>query len=433
VALPEADRSFLQHIVPFEKGEGAAVVWSCAYFFFLLSSYYVIRPLRDAMGVARSDETLTWLYMGTLLGTLIANPIFSFLVSRFPRRVFLPVVYHVLALCLVTFWALLRFLPPEGAKAVAGVFFVWASVFNLFAVSVFWGFMADLYRSDQGKRLFGFIGVGGTLGALAGAQLTKSLAAPLGPVNLVLGAALILEAAVFCMRRLLRLFHVDEESSRDPGRPPGRGVLEGIRLVSKSPYLLGICLFLLLYSISSTFLYFEQARIVRAAFTDPAAKTAYFANIDFWANLVTAITQVLLTGRILSRLGITTGLSALPAVTAGALAAVAAAPTAAMMTIVQVVRRSTEFAVVRPSREVLYTVTTREEKYASKSLIDTFVYRGGDAIGAWTDQLLKALNVAMGTLAAIFVPVAVGWVALAAFLGRRQRALAGDVPLSAKR
>jgi AAA family ATP:ADP antiporter len=203
-------------------------------------------------------------------------------------------------------------------------------------------------------------------------------------------------------------------------------MLDGIRLVSTSPYLLGICLFLLLYSISSTFLYFEQARIVRSTFTDAAGRTKYFASIDLWVNLLTAATQVLLTGRILSRLGIATGLSALPVVTAGALAAVAAAPSAAVMTIVQVVRRSTEFAIVRPSREVLYTVTTREEKYASKSLIDTFVYRGGDAIGAWTDQLLRFLNVGMGALAAIFVPIAAVWVALAAFLGRRQRAMAGD-------
>jgi AAA family ATP:ADP antiporter len=246
VALPEGVRRFLQKVVAFERGEGAAVLWSCAYFFFLLSSYYVIRPLRDTMGVAGSDRTLTWLYMGTLVGTLIANPCFSLLVSRYPRRVFLPVVYHFLALCLATFWALLRFLPPDGAKAVAGVFFVWASVFNLFAVSVFWGFMADLWRSDQGKRLFGFIGVGGTIGAIAGAQLTKSLAEPLGPVNLVLGAALILEGAVFCMRRLVRIRGVDEGASRGEGAPPGRGMLDGIRLVSTSPYLLGICLFLLL-------------------------------------------------------------------------------------------------------------------------------------------------------------------------------------------
>jgi AAA family ATP:ADP antiporter len=417
---------FLQKIVPFEKGEGTAVLWSCAYFFFLLSSYYVIRPLRDAMGVAGSDQTLTWLYMGTLLGTLIANPVFSALVSRYPRRVFLPVVYHFLVLCLVTFWALLRFLPPEPAKAVAGVFFVWVSVFNLFAVSVFWGFMADLFRSDQGKRLFGFIGVGGTIGAIAGAALTASLAKPLGPMNLILGAALILEAAVFCMRRLVGFFPADESREVRPSR--AEGVLAGIRLVATSPYLLGICLFLMLYSISSTFLYFEQARIVRAAFTDTAAKAAYFARIDLLVNLLTAATQIFLTGRILNRLGVTTGLAALPVVTAAALAAIAAAPTTATNLVVQVFRKSTEYAVVRPSREVLYTVTTREEKYASKSLIDTFVYRGGDAIGAWTDQLLKSLNVGMAALAGVFVPVAAVWVVLAAFLGRRQRALASRQP-----
>jgi AAA family ATP:ADP antiporter len=426
VALTEGEpRSLLQKVVPFERGEGAAALWSFAYFFFLLSSYYVIRPLRDTMGAAGTDERLTWLYMGTLVGTLVANPVFSALVSRYPRRVFLPVVYHFLALCLVSFWALLRFLAPERAGTIASVFFVWASVFNLFAVSVFWGFMADLFRSEQGKRLFGFIGAGGTIGAIAGAALTASLATPLGPVNLVLVAALILEAAVFCMTRLVRHFRVDETGSgAGEGRPPGGGVLAGIRLVSTSPYLLGICLFLLFYSISSTFLYFEQTRIVRATFTEAAGRTAYYATIDVWTNIVTGLTQVFLTGKLLRRVGVGTGLAALPVVTAGALAAVAAAPTAATMMLVQILRRSTEFAVVRPSREVLYTVTSREEKYASKSLIDTFVYRGGDAIGAWTDRLLRALSIGMATLAGIFLPIAAIWVALAVFLGRRQRALA---------
>jgi AAA family ATP:ADP antiporter len=425
-------RGVLRRVVQFEEGEGAALVWSCAYFFFLMSSYFIFRPLRDAMGVARGDEGLTWLYTGTLVGTLIANPIFSALISRYPRRVFLPLVYHFLAVNLLGFWALLRFLPHESADRVAVAFFVWTSVFNLFAVSVFWGFMADLFRSDQGKRLFGFIAVGGTLGAVAGASVTTSLAPLWGPVNLILVAIVLLEAAVFCMRRLVRIFGADRAAAAGPAeaeRPPGHGTLAGLRLVFSSPYLLGICAFLFLYTISSTFLYFEQARIVRACFASTAERTAFLARIDLFAQLLTGATQLLLSGRILSWLGVGLSLSTLPVVTAGALVALAVSPSAGVLLVVQVLRRSTEYALVRPSREVLFTATSREEKYASKSLIDTFVYRGGDGAGAWLGRLLTAWNVGMSALAMAFLPIAAAWIALAAFLGRRQAAMSASSQL----
>jgi AAA family ATP:ADP antiporter len=191
-----------------------------------------------------------------------------------------------------------------------------------------------------------------------------------------------------------------------------------------SPYLLAICLFLFFYTISSTFLYFEQARIVRSTFATAGDRTAFFASIDLFVNILTGTIQLFLTGRIIQRIGVGPALATLPAITAGALATLAAMPVASVLLVVQVVRRSTEFAVVRPSREVLYTVTSREEKYASKSLIDTFVYRGGDAIGAWVDRGLAFFSVGMTTLAVIFLPIAAGWMGLAAFLGKRQARLA---------
>jgi len=413
-------RGVLRRLVRVEEGEGPVLAWSFLYFFFLLSSYYVIRPLRDAMGLSGSESQLTWLYMGTLVGTLLANPVLGALVSRFPRRVFVPIVYHVLAANLVLFWALLYSSSGERQLQVARVFFVWVSVFNLFAVSLFWGFMADLFRSEQGKRLFGFIGMGGTLGAVVGAALTVSLARSLGPVQLLLVAAALLQGAIYCVRRLSRLPARDGTGTESAEAPPGHGIWSGIRRVATSPYLLGICLFMLFYSISSTFIYFQQARIVRAAFQDSASRTAFFAQVDLLVNLLTLSVQCFFTGRILLAIGIGATLAALPAITMGGLAALALEPLTSTVLGLQVIRRSAEFALVRPAREVLFTVVTREEKYTAKSLIDTFVYRGGDALGALLDRGLALAGLGAAAIASAFLPVAAGWVVLAALLGRTQ-------------
>jgi ATP:ADP antiporter, AAA family len=424
-------RALLARAVDLRAGEGPALGWASAYFFLLLSSYYVIRPLRDEFGVRGSEGALSWLFVGTLLGTAALNPVFSTLVTRLTRKVFVPVVYRFLLGTLVVFWALLTFSPATWRLPVAQAFFIWASVFNLFAVSVFWGFLADLFRPEQGKRLFGFVAVGGTLGAVAGAALTASLAGPLGPTNLILVAALLLEGAVFCVRGLVRHFRVDDTSREgvEPGAepegvPPGTGALAGLATVSRSPYLLGISLFLLFFTVSSTFLYFEQARIVKAAFSDPAARTAFFAKIDLWVNLLAAFTQLFLSGRVVRALGVGGTLVALPVLTLVAFAALAASPTTGVLFLVMVTRRAGNFALFRPAREVLFTVLPREEKYAAKSFVDTFVYRFGDVVGAFADRGLRAVGAMGATLAGLFLPLAVAWALLSAWLGRRQSRLA---------
>jgi len=417
----------LRGLVRIEPGEGRALAWSCAYFFLLLSSYYVIRPLRDEMGLRGTDDALSWLFVGTLAGTVALNPLFGALVRRFPRRVFVPVVYHVLAATLLAFFILLRTMPADAALPVARVFFVWVSIFNLFAVSVFWGFMADIWSSAQGKRLFGLVGVGGTVGAIAGGALTAGLVHVAGATQLLLLAALLLEGAVLAVRRLARI-----AAPRSAPAPPGetgltgpKAWLEGFRLIARSPYLAGICLFILLYAISSTFLYFEQARIVKATFADSAQRTAFFARIDLWVNLLAAATQVLLSGRIVRLLGVGGTLVALPVLTAAGFVALAVSPTAGVLALVMVTRRAGNFALFRPAREVLFTVLPREEKYAAKSFVDTFVYRFGDVVGAFADKGLRALGAVGATLAGLFLPVAVAWALLAAWLGRRQARLAG--------
>ncbi len=437
-----ADPSLLSRFVRVEPGEGPGLAWASVSFFFLLSGYYIIRPLREEMGAsAGGGFALNWLFIGTLGGTFLVTPLFGALVSRVPRRVFVPVVYHALAASFVAFYVALSVLSGPHRLGVARFFFIFVSTFNLLIVSVFWGFLADLFRSEQAKRLFGAIGLGGTLGGIAGGTITASLAKTLGPVPLLLVAAALFECAVFCMSRLARAYHVDERSSGDAaarpaapaapdapagGVPPGTGALSGLRLFAKSRYLLGIASFLLLYTVGSTFLYLAQARIVRAAFHDAGSRTAFFAKADLTVNVLTAFMQLFLTGRLLPLVGLGPALAFLPLLTSAGFFALGASPTPVTLFAFQVSRRAAEFAFVKPAREALFTVVSREEKYSAKSFIDTFVYRTGDAFGALADRLVAFLGLGPAGFAWAFLPVAGLWMWNALALGSRQRTLARE-------
>ena len=440
--------SLLSRFVRVEPGEGPGLAWASVSFFFLLSGYYIIRPLREEMGASSGGGfALNWLFLGTLGGTFLVTPLFGALVSRVPRRVFVPVVYHALAGSFVAFYVALSVLSGPQRLAVARFFFIFVSTFNLLIISVFWGFLADLFRSEQAKRLFGAIGLGGTLGGIAGGTITASLAKTLGPVPLLLVAAGLFEVAVLCMRRLARAYHVDEgprpagtagaaaPDAPAGGVPPGTGALSGLRLFAKSRYLLGIASFLLLYTVGSTFLYLAQARIVRAAFHDAGSRTAFFAKADLTVNVLTALMQLFLTGRLLPAVGLGPALAFLPLLTSAGFFALGASPTPATLFVFQVSRRAAEFAFVKPAREVLFTVVSREEKYSAKSFIDTFVYRTGDALGALADRLVAFFGLGPAGFAWVFLPVAALWAWNALALGSRQQALsraresaAGAVP-----
>jgi AAA family ATP:ADP antiporter len=415
-------RGLLRRFVHVKDEELAALLWAGAYYFCLLASYYVLRPLRETVGVAGGTKNLPNLFLGTLLGTLALNPLLSWLVARFPRRRFVPWVYHFFAAHILIFYVLMRGFSLSRNLYVAYAFFVWTSVFTLFVVSVFWGFMADLFRQEQGKRLFGFIGLGGTLGAMLGAAATERLS-QLGPVLLLLAAGL-LELAVLCISRLVHIFRVDAVApgSRPENEGTGRHVLDGVTLVLRSPYLLGICLFLFIYTLTSTFLYFEQANLV-AALKGDAARTGMFARIDFYVNVVTMLCQVLLTGRLLERLGVGRTLIVLPLLTMVGFAALALAPGLGLLLVFQVLRRGTDYGITRPAREVLFTVLAREDKYQAKSFIDTFVYRGGDALAATIQKMLAAGGMPVLTL--VTLPLCLVWAVISLLLGRRQAQLAG--------
>jgi AAA family ATP:ADP antiporter len=319
------------------------------------------------------------------------------------------------------------------------VFFVWISVFNLFAVSVFWSFMADLFASEQGKRLFGFIAAGGSAGALLGPALTVGLAVPLGPVNLLFVAALFLELAVLCARRLESVApptaSAPAAATAEPAlgtRPEstalGGGWLAGISMVLRSPYLAGIALWVSLLSLAGTFLYFQQANIVAAASDDPAVRTRIFAAIDLSIGLLTIIVQFFATGRLIARFGVGRAAAVLPLVFGLGFLALAFTPMLLVVIAFQAIQRTANFALSNPAREVLFTVLEREEKYKAKNVIDIVVFRGADALAGWLFAALRGAGLELSTISLATVPVTGVWLALAIVLGRSQerRARQGD-------
>lgn len=403
-------------LVDVRAGEVGALLWSFAYFFCLLCGYYVLRPVRDAMGIAGGTEKLPWMFTATFAAMLLAVPLLSAAAARWPRQRFIPIVYRFFALHLLIFVVLLRVDAPR--PVLSRVFFVWASVFNLFVVSVFWSFMSDLWRSEQGKRLFGFIAAGGSAGALVGPLITVAYAERVGPAGLLLTSVALLEASVQCARRLVRLAPQREDAPA-AAPAPGGGSLAGISLVLRSRYLLGIGAQTLLTTATSTVLYLQQAEIVRAAFASSAPRIAFFARVDLVVNLLTIAAQTLLTGRVLRWLGVTVGLGAVPVVTVAGFLGLAASPTLWILTAFQGIRRAAHYALERPAREVLFTVVSHEERYKSKSFLDAVVYRGGDAASSWG---YAALTPGAWAVALSMIPVAGAWIALSAWLAREQAA-----------
>jgi len=406
--------------------EWPALAWSFVYFFCVLCGYYVLRPVRDEMGIAGGISNLPWLFTGTFLAMLAAVPLFGWVTGRFPRRVMLPAVYGFFIVNLLVFYLLM--LSGVAPGLIARVFFVWVSVYNIFIVSVFWSFMVDLYTNEQGKRLFGMIAAGGTAGALTGPALTATLAVPLGVPNLLLVSAVFLGIAVLCILRLLA-WDTQPEARLGAARqasngPLGGSVWGGIRAVAGSGYLLGICLYVTLFSLLFTFLYFEQARIVAASLASGAERTRLFAYIDLSVNLLALILQVAVTAKLLNRLGVAGTLVLLPALSVAGFAMLGAYPVLAVLVVFQVVRRAGEYAVAKPARELLYAVLDRERKYKAKNFIDTVVFRGADAGSGWLLAGLKALGLGVVALALAAVPLALGWATVSWLLGKRQQALA---------
>lgn len=411
-------------------GEPRTLGWAWLYILSVLCSYYIIRPIRDDAGVAGGVEHLPWLFTGTLAGMLAVNPLFAGLVRRLPRVRFIAIAYRFFMANLLLFVVLFGVATPAQAIWVGRVFFVWSSVFNLFVISVFWALMVDVFDSEQGRRLFGVIAAGATVGGILGSTVTATLARQLGVPLLLLVSTALLEVAVFSVGRLARRSDGLRRSPapREAEPPIGGGVLSGITHAFRSTYLVNVSVYMLLYAITSTFLYFEQAGVVARTFKDRAARTAFFAQVDLIVNALTLVLQLVATGPLLRVLGVALSLTILPALSVLGFAALGLAPVIATVVAFQVVRRTGNFAVARPTREVLFTVVPREDKYKTKSFIDTVVYRLGDQVGAWSWGLVGLVGLGAGATAWVAVPLSALWLANAWWLGRRQERLAGAGP-----
>ena len=443
-------KRLLQKIVDVRANELRALGLAFVFNFVVLGSYYVVRPIRDDIAATGGIETLPWMYTGTLVTMLVANALFSAIVARMSRRRFIPIAYRFFMANLVIFYVLMHTLTPAQNVWVGRAFYVWVSVFNLFVVTLFWAFMTDVFNSEQAKRLFAFISVGGSIGAIVGPIITVTLVHKLGAANLILVTAAMLEAAPWCVKFFPTEFARDPErqprnpveatsklapphpstalrSARDDRtaeQPIGGGILAGITHVIRSPYLLGICGFVLLYTITTTFSYFQQTEITGHQFQDRNARTAFFAQLDLVVNTLTLVLQLFITGHLMKRLGVGITLVTMPLLSMVGFLALGFAPTLGLLAVFQVARRATNFGFTRPAREVLFTVLRREDKYKAKSLIDTFVYRTGDQIGAWSYSGLRALGLQLTGISFVAVPLTALWCGLCFWLGKKQSELA---------
>jgi AAA family ATP:ADP antiporter len=443
-------KRLLQKIVDVRANELRALGLAFVFNFVVLGSYYVVRPIRDDIAATGGIETLPWMYTGTLVTMLVANALFSAIVARMSRRRFIPIAYRFFMANLVIFYVLMHTLTPAQNVWVGRAFYVWVSVFNLFVVTLFWAFMTDVFNSEQAKRLFAFISVGGSIGAIVGPIITVTLVHKLGAANLILVTAAMLEAAPWCVKFFPTEFARDPErqprnpveatsklapphpstalrSARDDRtaeQPIGGGILAGITHVIRSPYLLGICGFVLLYTVTTTFSYFQQTEITGHQFQDRNARTAFFAQLDLVVNTLTLVLQLFITGHLMKRLGVGITLVTMPLLSMVGFLALGFAPTLGLLAVFQVARRATNFGFTRPAREVLFTVLRREDKYKAKSLIDTFVYRTGDQIGAWSYSGLRALGLQLTGISFVAVPLTALWCGLCFWLGKKQSELA---------
>jgi AAA family ATP:ADP antiporter len=420
-------KKFLAKIVDVKPEEIRALWLGFIFFFVVLAGYYVIRPVRDNIG-ANFSENLWWMFTVVLVTMIVANALFSMIVARMSRRRFIPIAYRFFVLNLIIFFVLMEYVPPGKRPWVDGCFFVWVSVFNLFATAVFWGFMTDLFTTEQGKRLFGFIAVGGSLGGILGPIITTSLVHYVSTGVLLLICAAMLEVAAQTIRFFPAEFRRGDAKSIDDTaaaeKPIGGKFWDGVTHICKSPYLFGLFLFILLYTLTSTWAYFQQAELTKAGIADKAARTAFFAKLDLSVNTLTLLLQIFVTGRLMKFLGVTVTLLFMPLLSLFGFAAMGLVPVLTVLAVFQVARRASTFAFMRPAREVLFTVLRREDKYKAKSFIDTFGYRCGDQFGAWSYGGLQALGLNLSTISYIAVPVVAAWCALGVWLGRKQRSLA---------
>lgn len=415
---PQATRrSGLARLFNAEPAEMPAVIGGFVLFFFVFASYFMLRPVRETFGIVGGVNNLAWLWTGTFVAMLCVVPLYGWVSSRVPRRRLLPVLYTLCAVVLVAFAASLKF-NPESVW-IARAFYIWVAVMNLFIISIAWSLMSDLFERDRGHRLFGQIAAGASLGGLAGPLLSLNLIDRVGEPGLLLVSAGILLLALASVRFLLGWR--DKMGPRTDLPPPERmtgSIWAGLTLILKSRYLMTISLFILLLVTATTFLYFEQARIVEENFPDRTAQTQVFATIDTVVQSLTILIQIFFTGQLAKRLGVTVLLVAVPVTMMFGFGLLALTATFPILVFVMVVRRVGDYALVAPGREMLFTPLDAEAKYKAKNAIDTAVFRGGDVLSGWIHTGIAAL----GGSPAVFLAgvIAAGaWAAVGLGIGRQ--------------
>lgn len=441
-------KRILKYIVPVRDNEIAAIFWAAAYFFFLMCGYYPLRALRENMGVKAGIENLAWLWTGTLIAIIVLNPIFSALVARYPRRTFIAYIYRFFITNLLIFFVLFKVFPEGQFNIYVGrAFYVWLSVFNLFVMSVGWGFMADIFSNHQGKRLFGFIVSGASLGGFIGSGVIILLVDHIDPYLFMIFAAILLEAVVRTVKPLNKiatsippnaeikdeqteseLVLSDSSSFQASSDEPIHGsIWEGMLRVAKSPYLIGIALLMVFWSASGTIMYLAQADIA-SNFADDSDQIKFFASVNLWVNAFSFLGQVWLASRLIKLLGVGITLAILPAVIIVGFSILGATisnlePTKLVWIFIaaETIRKVVNYSLAKPSREILYTVVPRAVKYKSKIFIDTFIVRSSDPINGW---IIKALGLSTAAVMFAVLPIAGVWFILAIVLGKRQNVLA---------
>lgn len=414
----------LQRGVKVEPNETAAVVTAFLLFFCVLGGYFAVRPVRETVGTILGPERTADLFIGTWIASIAIVPIYGALCARFRRSAFLPWIYGFVALALATVGVVFR--ASDTSIIAAQFFFVFISVLNLFVVSVFWSFLLELFSVDQTKRLFGIIAGGGTAGALGGPMLTDLTVRFIGNAGVLFLGATLFVGAILCQRVLLRIWATSEWGRRGTGplgdRPLGGNPLAGFTLIVKSPYLIGIALFVVLLASVNTFLYFEQLRIVSVTFPDREMRTQIFSRLDYTVQSLTILSQFLVTGRLASRWGIGALLTAVPLAMVGGFVLLAGFHTFPVLAAVMITRRVGEYAFVRPGREMLFSRVNTETKYKAKNAIDVPVYRGGDALVAQVDSALSKAGMSAAALALLGAGVAAAWAVNGFILGRARPA-----------
>ncbi len=424
----DTDRTNLfDRIFGLEKHEYVAVAWSFAYFFCVLSSYYILRPVRESMAVGSGPNTIPWLFFGTFIAMLVATPIFGWVASRYPRRQFLPWVYLFFISNIVIFWIVFSLAVDSGSDHVwlGRIFFVWLSVFNLFVVSVFWSFMADIYTREQGRRLFGVITAGGSIGALIGGAATSILVLRIGFQNLFPIAATLLLIAIFCITRLRTW--VEQSTSQEvvetaaSAKPLGGNPFSGITHVFSSRYFTSIAISSVIASLLGTALYIFMAQLVEQSIPNTDEQTQFFSNINNWTNGLSLIGQLLLVKRVVRRFGIGVSLSMLPIASVTGFILLAVEPTLAIVALLTVLRRGLGFGFSKPTSDMLYSVVTPEEKYKTKNFIETAVYRAGDLAGSLAVRGMVGVGLGISAVSVVMLPFAALWAFVSLWLGHDYR------------